>query len=200
MVMSAFGILQTFKNIVNPRYGFLHNHNGSRSLAGLNMSGGLRPNAGRKRLLTDMQELGVGVECEALYKRAEDDVFQAQKEKIFARSDYVEMISKIMTIPQEKRCTWLQSEEFQVHCDDIEIELHAIAETDIDSFTGDGNDVLAPRIVSVPYRRPYGVRMAIITAVAQDWSKRIGKQISAGTVKRCWDEYRASLRKMKEDD
>ena len=69
-----------------------------------------------------------------------------------------------------------------------------MARTEDDTLSGDGDDPPAPRILTIPRRRPYGIRKRIVADIATDWSHRIGKAVSGTTVIRCWEEYRALLK------
>lgn len=158
------------------------------------MRGGSRLNAGRKPLLTNLERLWVGVQCEDAFRAAAQAKQQAEVDRVFAQSDYAAVIAKVQAIPVHLRFAWLQSEEFEQHRDDVELESHAIAGTDMDEGQA------APRIVTIPPQKPTGVRRNIIATVAEDWSKRIGKPISKSTVTRCWEEARAMHRAITESE
>ena len=152
------------------------------------MRGGRRLNAGRKPILSDLQRFCVGMQCEGDFKAAAAAKQKAEIERVLAQSDYDAVIAKVHTIPVHKRKEWLQSQEYDAHCADIELELHALAGTDPDG----GQD--APRLFTVFPQRPTGVRNDIIEKVAADWATRIGKPISISTVTRCWEEARELLK------
>ena len=156
------------------------------------MRGGFRANAGRKPLLSDIDRLEVGIQCETEFLSAAKAKEEAAFESVFAQSDYAAVIAKINTIPVHLRLKWLESEECEQHLADVELERHAVAVTDPDGGES------ASRIVSIPPQKPTGVRKRIVTAVAEDWSNRIGRRITPSTVTRCWEEARSFIKRISE--
>ena len=164
------------------------------------MRGGSRPNSGRKAILTWEERLYIGAECQVKFIAAAKEKQQAEIRRIFARSDYDAVIANVQMIPVNQRSAWLQSEQYETHCADVEEECHVIAGTDPEARTDDGDARPAPRIVSVAEQRPYGVRTKIISAVATDWSQRIGGNVSKSTVTRCWEELRSIMADLDESE
>lgn len=158
------------------------------------MRGGLRANSGRPGLLTALQRLAIGIECEAEFDAVAMRNQAAAVERIIAQSDYRAVIGNLDYIPVSKRAAWLRSESCDAHRADVEEECHAIAGTS----PSEGGP--ASRNISVPLRRPQGVRRAIIAAIATQWTEKMGKNVSRSTVTRCWEEARSMLKRMADEE
>ncbi len=152
------------------------------------MRGGARQNAGRRPLLTVEQRLLLGSDCEKKLQELKDAALQDHiQERLSAGgSEYLHYVESVNAIPVHKRPK-RTVDEIEQHEADIEAELLAIAGLSMHSVDP------APRLLIIPYKQPKGVRKQIISAVAADWSHRIGKPISESTVKKCWDEWRAEV-------
>lgn len=147
--------------------------------------GGRREGAGRPRLLNNLQELEIGLECQ---RRLDDARALKRNDSIAAylnRSDYVDLSSQAKAVPPEDRRLWLLSHEGCDHTDDVDSSLREMQRTP--------DDVEPSRTVHIAVKRTYGLRSEIVSAVALWASSRLGIAISERHVRSCWKHVSSAL-------
>lgn len=159
--------------------------------------GGNRPGAGRPRKWSFDDVLRVGQACEARWRKAQTDAYEAARQELFSeRTELIEVWKKANQIPVQKRGEWRSSSTGQQHSADIEIELEGLHTCDAEkpnpAVAGDAeeSDGVADtsetpmRLVKISNKPSKGARTQIITEVAA----RIG--LTPLQVDNLWQAYR----------
>lgn len=175
--------------------------------------GGARNNAGRKPLLTDLQRIRVGAECQ---NRLDAEARAQARQRIDARSDrttYSEVVEAVHQIPLAERRSWTEDDHAD-HSFDVDMALRrdqGVLRDPEKSYDEDdefvpeivGDDDFGPEPVryhSEPLRRPQGVNQRIRRDVAREMSAHFGVELKERFVQKCWDEYRAFLKSLPDPD
>lgn len=150
--------------------------------------GGLRAGAGRKSVLTDMERMLLGADCESRFNRfAAAKLEAAVASAINQRTEYDAMIDEVRSVPIDDREEWLTTEAASYHRDDVE----GIMRTQ--HGLPDDYDGPVSRGIHVQVTKPYGVRKTIVWEVAKAAADTWGRPVSPRLVRECWDEFRKNV-------
>lgn len=134
------------------------------------MRGGARSGAGRKSPLTGWQSLQVGEHCETLWLQAAEAQALARYEELPKTKEIRAEQLRTEMIPMAARRRAKQS-------------LQDIGES-IDDITG------GKRGVSLPLKRPYGAKAAVIKAAIAWCKAEYDQTITASKATECWKAYK----------
>jgi hypothetical protein len=153
--------------------------------------GGRRAGAGRKPVLTYLQQINVGAECERLWREAAEKTALAPYEKCADESGIRDEQRRLTDIPIQLRATKQANPPGSVLMTVGEI-LEEVSQ-EIDKALPHG------RVISIPLRRPKGQR-AVVIAHAIDWCRQTyGVNITQRRVDDCWKLYRTWLSRSREN-
>ena len=147
------------------------------------MRGGRRPGAGRKPKMSLLKRIGIGGRCEREWRGL---IAKRLDAKARAESpEYFEEVQRAREVPVSERRRWLE-ENGELHSYDVDAALRA------DQGTGDDPP---SRYMRVTVKRPKGgERRAIIKKIAAETG------LSESAVDRCWKEFRAVEKDLRDDD
>lgn len=184
--------------------------------------GGHRPGTGRPRNVTRSQCIGIGADCENMWRelaiagaadkeakqarvrarRFEASVSEKADEHVGNRTNNLDVVERLRDT--ERRLAGIPISERGTRA----LDKTNLGEggTSIDELVGDrqvwiearsGPLISYKRTPDGALVRPWGQEDDVITAVAASASKRLGKIVSTRTVRECWDKYRAFLKHSK---
>lgn len=146
--------------------------------------GGSRVGAGRKLLLTAIQRMEIGANCEKEWKElyiAAEEKARAELPQASGIDDLIREINEIPVGERKSAETQLQVED---HAKDLQYLLDHQAR--LISPELEGSRIL-PRVQP---KRPYGAKKAVIASAATHFTAAFGVEVKPSIVKKCWDEWR----------
>ena len=164
--------------------------------------GGPRQGAGRPKgtsKLSFMQKMALGGKCESLHFKAKQEHLQIEVDKQTAHARPV--WEYVQAIPTEQRSEWLDSDAFDDYRADIREALQkdqGIFKELPDESKGPDHSYLYSdsepnRNISIPNKRPKGIRESIIKTVAEE------SGLSNSQVDHAWKHYRSVVEQLDEE-
>lgn len=153
-----------------------------------NKRGGRRIGAGRKPVLTELEKLWVGGECEARWRSKTQEKSRARFEAHC--EDLVEAHKRIQAVRLEERRNRASNPNPLGSGEDRLDELVADVREEIASANLARGENPNNRLWSYRIIRPYDESPGIIAEVAKLASEQLGRKVSTRMVERAWDKFR----------
>lgn len=146
--------------------------------------GGVREGAGRKPVLTPMQMIAVGGECERRFRQEWERARQTAWDEKPAVKEVHALQAEVRAGVKEHGPAFWHSAEGRELRETVEQAIREIRRTP--DFVEHTN-----RVFTLTAPRPKGVKANICKAVAAEFSQEWGVSLSPRNVQTCWDQFRA---------